>query len=58
MKLALTVATVAASSSTSVFDNHRGQFYYLDEYFKNRPQGMGKPNKRFEGRGKNKVLDM
>ena len=48
MKFTFTIATIAALS----------QAYYLDEFVKDAPRGMGRPINRFEGRrGEKKVLD-
>ena len=48
MKFTFAVATIAALS----------QAYYLDEFVKDAPRGMGRPINRFEGkRGEQKVLD-
>ena len=40
MKFTFTIATIAALS----------QAYYLDEFVKDAPRGMGRPINRFEGR--------
>merc|ERR1712156_922057 len=48
MKFTFAVATIATLS----------QAYYLDEFVKDAPRGMGRPINRFEGaRGEKKVLD-
>merc|ERR1712156_1306203 len=48
MKFTFAVATIATLS----------QAYYLDEFVKDAPKGMGRPINRFEGaRGEKKVLD-
>ena len=49
MKSAFAVATLAAFT----------QAYYLDEFIKEAPKGMSprRPAKRFEGRGRDRVLE-
>ena len=47
MKFTLAIATLAALS----------QAYYLDEFIKDAPPGMGKRSKRFTKQGKKKILD-
>ena len=49
MKIAFAVATLAAFT----------QAYYLDEFVKEAPKGMSprRPAKRFDGKGKDRVLE-
>ena len=47
MKFTFAVATLAAMSSA----------YYLDEFVKDAPEGMGKAQRRFRRVGRRRVLD-